>query len=221
MFEQLLKDYYSLKISLKELCEKADISQPTFYRELERRNLPARRKMYGMIDFGVEELNEKLKQKYTGIVKRCNGNHLGGDYKGMDYMPLNEWVDFCDNNREVILSLWNQFIENGRKRKYSVSIDRVDSSKGYTKDNLEFVTMGYNSWKKNIRPIWIETERERVGFLTCEEASRYFGENEIFFRDTLNHRVERGNYRLSESNVDGVLRQRGFNNLKEYYENRH
>ena len=38
-------------------------------------------------------------------------------------------------------------IGNGKRNKYNLSIDRIDSSKGYTKDNIQLVCSAANMMK--------------------------------------------------------------------------
>jgi hypothetical protein len=217
MIDKYMEDYYLLKISLKEICEKEDISQATFYRQIKKKGYIPRRTIYGKINTGIKELDQKLKAKYTAIAKRCNGGHTD-NYEGLPYLNLIEWVDFCNNRKDILLKMWNEYLESDRDRKKSISIDRIDNDKGYLLTNIEFVTFGYNAWKRNIRPINVEFNGEHNYFLSCEEASKYYGITRTYIGKSLNKDDWYDKrYIASKATIDKVLRENNVSDLKEYY----
>lgn len=217
MIENHLKDYYSLKISLKEICEKEGINQSTFYRYLKENNLLSRRGYYGLIALDDDELNTKIKDKYAGIVKRCNGRHDSGNYNGKEYMAVYDWVFFCNENKQLLKEMWDNFLKQNRSNKYRISIDRIDNEKGYTRDNVEFVEQGYNSWKRNIRPVEVESEGKHYYFMSCEEASKSFNLKRHYMGQLLNCKIIDKNYNVENSSIAKVLEENGFKDVKEYY----
>lgn len=67
-------------------------------------------------------------------------NHL---YKGLDILPKEEFYDWIKNNNTFI-ELFEAWKENDMDRRLVPSIDRIDSSKGYTLDNIRIVTFSEN-----------------------------------------------------------------------------
>ena len=213
-----MKDYYLLKISLAEICEKEGIYQSTFYRRMEKNNYIPRRKIYGQIDTGNLELNQKLKSKYAAIVKRCNGGHTN-NYKGLEYLNLIEWVKFCNQQKEKLNTMWNKYIEKKRDKRYTISIDRIDNSKGYLLSNIEFVIFGFNAWKRNIRPIKIKFNNKWHYFMSAKEGARFFDVRRQSMGDLLRgeYREISKEYTIKESAVKDVLAYSKENTLKNYY----
>lgn len=222
MFKEYIDDYYLLKISLSDICKKAGAHQSTFYRYLESNDLPARRVVYGRLNLGNEELNRIMKDKYASIVKRCTSKpsveykHI---YANKEYMPVYEWVDHCNENKELLNSMWDKFNESGRDRSLSISIDRTDNDKGYTKDNIQFVTHGFNAWKRNVRPISVTYNGKTNYFMSAQESSNYYGIREHTIGDILRgqKRLLAKEYFPEHSTIEKVLADNEVSSLEEYY----
>ena len=221
MFDKYLDDYYKLKISLKEITEESNVSESTFYRGLEKRGLLPRRAYYRLIDTGDSDLDRALKDKYAGIVKRCNGrpSYKGKSYIGIEYMPLYEWVEFCQENKRLLLEMWSKYINSGKNPRLSISVDRIDNPKGYSTDNIQFVTNGFNAWKRNVRPIKVTAEGDSRYFMSAEEGSLYYGIRRQSIGDVLRGRkLYNGKYEVENSTVDEVLKHNKVRDIQEYYE---
>lgn len=221
MIKDYLDDYYRLKISLDEICKKEGIVQSTFYRYLERNELLSRRKYYSLIDTGIEELNEKLKIKYSDIVKRCTGkpSYENKCYDGKHYMPIYEWVEFCNSNKGILLKLWDNYIKHNKSLKYSISIDRIDNDKGYTTDNVEFVPYSYNAWKRNVRPIKVTNNNKNRFFMSCEEGSKFYNLGRQTFGKILNNaKYHNRDFGVEHATIEEVLRNNNISDLKQYHE---
>ena len=221
MFNKHLDDYYKLKISLKEITEQASVSESTFYRNLEKQGLLPRRAYYGLINTGISELDKTLKDKYAGIVKRCNGrpSYRGKSYIDVEYLPVYEWVKVCQDNKGLLLKMWDEYMQSGKDYRLSISVDRIDNSKGYIADNIQFVTLGFNAWKRNIRPIKATTDGKEMYFMSCEEGSEYYGIRRQSIGDILRGRKLYGDkYAVEDSTVEEVLTKNKMSNIEEYYE---
>jgi len=222
MLNKYLVDYYRLKISMKDICKKEGISGTKFYSELDKMGLLPVRVWYGKMDTGIEELDTMLKGKYASIVKRCNGSPTYAHatlYIGKEYMPIYEWVEYCNKHKNPLTTMWQKYIDNKRKSRFAISIDRVDDSKGYIKDNIQFTTYGFNSWKRNNRPVSVTHKEETSYFMSCEEASRFYGIRRQTIGDILrgvNRRIA-VDFEVKPSTIDDVLAHSGVQTLQEYY----
>jgi hypothetical protein len=87
----------------------------------------------------VMRLYRNMKNRVTGVNK--SRTHL---YLGKDLLPLEEFYTFAFGSA-LFYQLFGAYKESGWDRKLAPSIDRIDSSKGYTLDNMEWVTMSENS----------------------------------------------------------------------------
>lgn len=87
-----------------------------------------------------------LKHKYCQIKTRCDGKGHGS-YLGREYLSKDEWTEWCKKTQKTFMSLWYNWVESGYKRKLAPSVDRIDNSKGYTPDNMQWITQSQNSSK--------------------------------------------------------------------------
>ena len=199
------------------------MSQAEFYRHLEKHGFLPRRAYYGMINTGIDELNQCLKSKDSNIVKRCLGkpSYLSDNYSGLYYVPIYHWVEFCNRNRCLLIKLWNKYIESGRQPSMAVSIDRIEESGGYSLDNMQFVTQGFNAWKRNINPISVEFQGVVKYFMSGAEASRYYGENHKIINGILSGMYPKmgEKYKPKRATIVDTLRNNDVISIEEYYEN--
>lgn len=103
----------------------------------------------------------------------------------------------------------------------SFYIHSIDNSKGYFKDNMQFITNGLNGFKRNINPIKVTHNGKEKCFMSSKEASRYYGIRQNTIGDILRgeYRLASKEYTVESSNLETVLKENGFGNLNEYYEN--
>lgn len=221
MFEKYLDDYYKSKIGVKEICKLVDSSPTTFRRWLKKNNLTPRQEYLKFIDTGIEGLNQTLRDRYSSIVNRCNGGTTDyyGHYAGKDYMPVYEWVDFCNKYKEQLREMWNVYLNYNKSSKYAISVDRINTENGYTKDNMQFVTHGFNSWRRTVNPIRVTHENKVSYFMSCEEASCFYGLRRQAIGECLSKKPYciKG-YDVTETTISDVLDSKSLNNLSEYYE---
>jgi hypothetical protein len=90
-------------------------------------------------------LDGTLKSKYCQMSKRIRGlDNRGKYYVGKDICSREvfyRWAYTQPNTNR----LWNAYVKSGFKLKLALTIDRIDSRKGYTIDNMRFVTFSENS----------------------------------------------------------------------------
>lgn len=76
--------------------------------------------------------------RVTGVTK--NKNHL---YLGKYILEKEVFYKFSlnDESFNILFELWGQ---NGHERRNTPSIDRIDSSRGYSIDNIQWITFSEN-----------------------------------------------------------------------------
>ena len=88
--------------------------------------------------------------RYASLKTRCEGRH-SRTYKveGMNFCTKEEFLAWCysDVVMMVFESLYSNWEKENFSRKMCPSIDRIDSKKGYTTDNLQWITLSQNSSK--------------------------------------------------------------------------
>lgn len=80
-----------------------------------------------------------MRGRVTGI--QAKKAHL---YKGLTLLSRKEFYEWSLRGEEY-RRLFSSWVLSGHKRSLSPSINRIDSSKGYAKGNLEWLTHGENS----------------------------------------------------------------------------
>lgn len=90
--------------------------------------------------------NGFLMRMYRNMKSRVNGiqiqkYHL---YKGKELLEKEDFYNWAKLN-ETFWKLYEDYKNSGFDRKLAPSVDRIDSSKGYIIDNMEFVTHSENS----------------------------------------------------------------------------
>ena len=65
-------------------------------------------------------------------------------YKGKYLLPRKQFYRFALKNMQF-LQLYTTYINSHYQQKLAPSINRIDSSKGYSLDNMEFITQSENS----------------------------------------------------------------------------
>ena len=83
---------------------------------------------------------------YRNMLSRITGvqkakHHL---YEGKELLNKSEFYEWARDNEQFI-KLFMDYQQSGFDRKLAPSVDRIDSSKGYTLDNIEWVTHSENS----------------------------------------------------------------------------
>jgi hypothetical protein len=88
----------------------------------------------------LRRLHYSLKQRCLGHIKHAQ------QYKGLFYPPIEEFLEFGlqDNN---FLRMHQEYINSGWDRKLGPTVDRIDPSKGYTLDNIQFLSLSENCKK--------------------------------------------------------------------------
>ena len=85
--------------------------------------------------------------RVTGVTK--NKNHL---YLGLSILDKEVFYNYSINN-EYFNNLFNNWEKSNYDRKLTPSIDRIDSSKGYLLDNIQWITFSENC-KRGAKSRW-------------------------------------------------------------------
>ena len=88
-------------------------------------------------------LYRNMKSRITGVQRQKA--HL---YKNKPLLDKDTFYDWATAS-PVFYSLFGEYKHSGFKRALAPSVDRVDSSRGYELDNMEWVTMSENSKRGN------------------------------------------------------------------------
>ncbi len=99
------------------------------------------------------EIRKNLRHRYKGIKLRCynKNNKSYPSYGGRGIVMSDEWFNSFD-------LFYNWSINNGFKRE--LEFDRIDNNKGYSSDNIRFVTKKENNRNQRTTKLSLEIARE-------------------------------------------------------------
>lgn len=93
-------------------------------------------------------LNRILSHRYNAMRQRVEGR---GKHKyssmGMEILSRIEFMKWYENTKEQFESLYDNWAKSGFTRKLTPSVDRINNNKGYTADNMQWITQSENSRK--------------------------------------------------------------------------
>lgn len=95
-----------------------------------------------------ENKNRLLDHVYRGIVNRCNGVQRKYSSTGTTPISMAEWKSFCTSTSTEFDKLYDAWKKSGFQRKMAPSIDRIDNNRGYTIDNMQWLSQSDNSRKR-------------------------------------------------------------------------
>lgn len=98
----------------------------------------------------MDKMIKFLKRLYVQIKYRTNCSDFSCHkkyYKGLSIMTKEDMLKY--NTNKEFVNLYNNWITSKKNRKLVPTLDRIDSSKGYTVDNVKWKTLSENS--KNVR----------------------------------------------------------------------
>lgn len=91
-------------------------------------------------------INGFLANAYHGMNQRVQGRKTGSPhlYLGKPIMPREVFYEWAKNHPDF-LKLFKRWVASDNNRKLVPSINRINSSKGYTLDNVEWMTFSQNA----------------------------------------------------------------------------
>ena len=86
--------------------------------------------------------------RYKGILQRVNGTATRKySVEGKEALSYKDYCVWIKNNIDDFERLYKEWQESEYSRKLTPSIDRIDNTKGYTGDNMRWITHSDNSKK--------------------------------------------------------------------------
>ena len=122
-------------------------------KECVKKYMRSRRVECRKLDYKRHHYNPErlLKHRYYAIRFRTTSKAKCGAQRNRKYaerapdFTLEEWMDWCHNKTwGTFISLYRQWQESGFERRFAPSIDRIDNERGYTLDNLQWLTASGN-----------------------------------------------------------------------------
>lgn len=90
-----------------------------------------------------------IKRAYQHMKRRVEGRHTTAvSSVGKELLDFDVFYEWSLNNFDYHF-IWTAWTDSDRVRRLTPSIDRVDKNKGYTLDNIEWVTVAENTRREN------------------------------------------------------------------------
>ena len=72
--------------------------------------------------------------------------YYSDNYKGLPICSKEEFIEVAKNSQKL-KELFDRWVESGNRLHIKPSVDRIDNAKGYTLDNIQFMTWMENTLK--------------------------------------------------------------------------
>lgn len=113
-----------------------------YQRERRKANNNLYTKKYEKTPHGfLMRMYRNMKSRITGV--QYKKAHL---YSGKDILSKEEFYEWAHSS-PVFLSMFEQYTQSNFNQKLAPTVDRIESSKGYTTDNMQWLTHSENSQK--------------------------------------------------------------------------
>lgn len=141
-----------------------------------RENYSNNREYYKKYDKYRQRHDRKriLSHRYNSLVARSSrGGNRTYRVSGMEFLSRSEWDKWCKKNNEEFERLYRIWEASGFDERYTPSVDRIDNDKGYTADNMQWLSKAENTNKymrENRRPILVRKDGIRVGIFPTQQS---------------------------------------------------
>jgi hypothetical protein len=99
-------------------------------------------------DYYKGDVPSLLRVKYLTIERSCGANSNKKSTRGKPFLTWDEFLEWYEVTESEFKMLYDNWVASGYTRKLSPSVDRIDATKGYIKNNLQWLTVSDNC-KKN------------------------------------------------------------------------
>ena len=139
--QKQLSEFYGVQGECKECTKKAV-----------RKNYKQNREYYRKYDKHRQRYSIKriINHKYSMMKMSVEGrNHHGRSCVGKELCTKEEFLAWFKKTEVQFIKLYKVWKKSGFDRKLSPSVDRIDNSRGYSIDNIQWLTQSDNSKKYN------------------------------------------------------------------------
>jgi len=92
----------------------------------------------------LNKMYRDMKARVTGTKRGAVADRSSHIYVGKPILPKDVFMQWARNHPDF-LTLYKRYVMNDFERRLAPSINRINSKKGYTLDNMEWMTSGQNS----------------------------------------------------------------------------
>lgn len=147
------------------------------------------------------DINFYLRTRFAEVRQRCVNKNKANNkgYLGREYCTLTEFLNKFISD-PTFLKLFKEWKESGYEYKLNPSVNRIDTNKGYTLDNIEFMTHSQNSTiDQDMTPVNVYTKDGEFirSYESQGEASRQLNLFQAnIFKVLIGDRTHTGGYRF-------------------------
>jgi len=113
---------------------------------------------------------QRYHRSFRGLVADMYYNIVGS---GKDYSVSRQELIHLACNSVVYWKLYEEWVNSGYQHRNTPSVDRIDNTRGYHIDNIQFLTQAQNAVKGNGKPVAVWDGKEWLQFDTTRAAGRY------------------------------------------------
>lgn len=95
-----------------------------------------------------ESIKRLLQNRYLTMSQRASGKFCKRGSTGKEIVSKDDFFKWSSSQMNQIMKLHKSWKESGFNRNLAPSIDRIDSKKGYTIGNMQWITCHENTCKR-------------------------------------------------------------------------
>ena len=149
-----------------------------------------------------EKILYKQKQKRRTIIGRLNrmyeemvrrSKDISKPYIKIDELPTkDEFIKFALNSKQYV-QLYEKWVASGYSWRLTPSVDRIDATKGYSLDNIQFLTRSENIAKGNkekvrtkAKSVIVVKGSQKMIFPSAKAVAKFFNVSPVTIRVYIN-----------------------------------